>query len=327
MFAEAIAAILRDHCTPQAVRAIEAGGDPHALWGAVADAGFLELLRPEGPGGAGAALADLHAVVVELGRHAMPLPLADAIGARALVGPEVELPPGMLALAPALVRQPGGGLLAPLVPGGALAEHVLGEQAGRLVLLPCAPARRVRPGIAGSLLATLEWPSADAARPLDGQAEALAPLAAALHAALLAGAMNRVFAMTLRHCNERQQFGRPLGKFQAVQHQLAVMAEQVAAAAMAAQAPFQGGARVPALLPAAMAKARTSEAAPQVANTAHALHGAIGITGEYDLQLYTRRLHEGRLAHGGEVHWNRIVGERLLASGQTLAEFVRLSGA
>ncbi len=72
-----------------------------------------------------------------------------------------------------------------------------------------------------------------------------------------------------------------------------------------------------------MAKARASEAAPLVADTAHALHGAIGITEEYDLQLYTRRLHEWRMAHGAESHWHRVVGEQVLASAGTLAEFVR----
>jgi alkylation response protein AidB-like acyl-CoA dehydrogenase len=60
-----------------------------------------------------------------------------------------------------------------------------------------------------------------------------------------------------------------------------------------------------------------------VANTAHALHGAIGVTEECDLQLLTRRLHEWRMAHGSEDHWNRIVGERLLAADTSLAEFVR----
>ena len=148
-------------------------------------------------------------------------------------------------------------------------------------------------------------------------------MAAALYAALLAGAMTRVFEMTLQYCNERSQFGKTLGKFQTVQHQLSEMAEQVAAASIAAEAAFQTPLRAPRLLAAAIAKGRTSEAAPKVANTAHALHGAIGVTEEYDLQLLTRRLHEWRLAHGADSHWHHIVGEQVLGSGSTLAEFVR----
>jgi acyl-CoA dehydrogenase len=81
---------------------------------------------------------------------------------------------------------------------------------------------------------------------------------------------------------------------------------------------------VPARLATAIAKARTSMAVPLVASTAHALHGAIGVTAEYDLQLYTRRLHEWRMADGSEVFWNRMVGEAVLTQARpTIADFAR----
>ncbi|AMO21772.1 acyl-CoA dehydrogenase family protein [Ramlibacter solisilvae] len=323
MFAEAIEDILRDRCTPAVVRAIEQGGDPLPLWRALSDAGFLDLLRPEEEGGAGLPLPELYPVVAQFGRYAAPLPLAQAIGARALVGPGVALPDGPLTLAPALRRRSDGSLHAPLVPFGAIAQHVLAADGDRLVLLSCAEVRRIATGIPNSQAATLVWADDRGLERLAGDAAALSPLAAALQAALLAGGMTRVFEMTLQYCNERSQFGRTLGKFQAIQHQLAVMAELVAASGIAAEAAFQAPGRVPRLLPAAMAKARASEAAPDVANTAHALHGAIGVTEEYDLQLFTRRLHEGRTAHGSESYWNHIVGEQVLASSGTLAEFVR----
>ncbi|MDO9197593.1 acyl-CoA dehydrogenase family protein, partial [Rhodoferax sp.] len=144
-----------------------------------------------------------------------------------------------------------------------------------------------------------------------------------LHAALLSGAMTRVFEMTLQYCNERVQFGKTLGKFQAVQHQLSVMAEHVAAASMAAEAAFHTDAAAPSLLATAMAKSRTSEAAVLVAAIAHALHGAIGIAEEYDLQLLTRCLHEWRMAHGSEAHWNVLIGNRVLAADVPIVDFVR----
>ena len=325
MFAEAIEDILRDRCTPVMVRAIEAGGSPAMLWEALEGAGFLELLAPEDSGGAGLPLTELFAVLAHFGRYAVPVPAAQAIAARAAVGAGVQLPSGMLTIAPSLQRDAAGGIRCPLVPFGAIAEHVLAADDGRLLLLPCAQAQRRLTGIAHSQLSTLSWADPAAAEPIRGDAAALMPLAAAVHAALLAGAMTRVFEMTLQYCNERIQFGKSLGKFQAVQHQLSVMAEQVVAASIAAEAAFQAEGRVPGLLPAAMAKARTSEAAPGVANAAHALHGAIGVTEEYDLQLLTRRLHEWRLAHGGESHWHRIVGEQVLAADTTLIAFVRAS--
>lgn len=323
MFAEAIEHILRDACTPAHVRDIEAGASPAALWNALAEAGFLELMTPETQGGAGLPLDELFAVLVHFGRYAVPVPVAQAIAARALVVPGTTLPGGLLSLAPALTRDASGTLRCPLVPFGAIAEHVLAADGDQLLLLPSADAQRVPAGIAHSQLATLSWSNDRSAERISGDAAALAPTAAALHAALLAGAMNRVFEMTLQYCNERSQFGKSLGKFQAVQHQLSVMAEQVAASSVAAEAAFHSTGRTPRLLAAAIAKSRTSEAAPGVANMAHALHGAIGVTDEYDLQLFTRRLHEWRLAHGGESYWNRIIGEQVLAAPTTLADFVR----
>ncbi|CPQ07477.1 acyl-CoA dehydrogenase [Bordetella pertussis] len=87
--------------------------------------------------------------------------------------------------------------------------------------------------------------------------------------------------------------------------------------------PFRAGLAQPALLPAAIAKARASEAAALAANTAHAVHGAIGVTEEYDLQLYTRRLHGWRLAHGSEAYWHQVVGAALMGSGDGAVQFVR----
>ena len=61
-----------------------------------------------------------------------------------------------------------------------------------------------------------------------------------------------------------------------------------------------------------------------MASIAHAVHGAIGITTEYDLQLYTRRLHEWRMAHGSEAYWNLVLGKSLIDSDAPLVtDFIR----
>ena len=67
MFAQAIEDILKDHCTPQVVRAIEAGGSADALHAAIADAGFLELLAAQADDGAGATMQDLFPVALLCG--------------------------------------------------------------------------------------------------------------------------------------------------------------------------------------------------------------------------------------------------------------------
>jgi acyl-CoA dehydrogenase len=324
VFVEAIEEILRDQCTPAVVRSIEAGQSPAGLWSAVADAGFLELLAPEEDGGAGLSLAALFPILTTLGRHAMPLPLAQSIVSRALLGKQAEIPHGMLTIAPALRRSDDGRLACQLVPFGVVADYVLAQDAGQLLVLPAASALRTPTGVHGSLAATLAWEPGVECRRLPLADGALAAFGAALHAALLAGAMQRVFDMTLQYANERSQFGKSIGKFQAIQHQISVMAEHVAAASIAAEAAFQGEAMLPAPLVSAIAKARTSEAAVLVASIAHAVHGAIGVTEEYELQLHTRRLHEWRMAHGSEAHWNPVIGRAVLASGlPCLTDFIR----
>jgi acyl-CoA dehydrogenase len=149
---------------------------------------------------------------------------------------------------------------------------------------------------------------------LDNQA-----LRAAVIAAQMAGALQRVLEMTLNHANERQQFGRALGKFQAIQHQLALMAEHTLAARMAAQIGCAGFLNIGDVQPdgqdrlrAGIAKARASEAAVVVTDLAHSIHGAMGFTEAVDLQLFTRRLHLWRQTAGSESYWHRQVGDALV---------------
>jgi acyl-CoA dehydrogenase len=160
--------------------------------------------------------------------------------------------------------------------------------------------------------ATLSWPAAAAdARPVAG-AHDLQALQACVCAAQLAGALTSVFQRTLQYANDRQQFGRPIGRFQAIQHQLSVISEHTFAARMAAQVGCVGDGIVPQRLRVAVAKARTSEAALEVASLAHSIHGAIGFTEAFDLQLFTRRLHLWRQAAGSESFWHGVVGEELV---------------
>lgn len=326
MFAEAIEQILKRECTPAAVRAMEAGGSPKALWTAIADAGFLEILTPEADGGAGLPLNEFYPVLTTLGRYAMPLPLAQSIAARALMTGS-EAPAGMLTLAPAL-RRSAAGIICPFVPCGRLADYVLAEDGDDLLLLPGAGATRVASGVRASLVATLTWPVNQVGQRLPGRAGTLAAFGAALHAAQLAGAMQKAFDMTLQYANDRRQFGKSIGKFQAIQHQISEMAEHVVAASIAAEAAFQANDLVPARLPSAIAKSRASEAVVPVASIAHAVHGAIGVTEEYDLQLFTRRMHEWRFAHGSESCWNEVIGRAVLASDlPAISDFVRMASS
>jgi alkylation response protein AidB-like acyl-CoA dehydrogenase len=139
----------------------------------------------------------------------------------------------------------------------------------------------------------------------------------------MAGAMEALQATTIEYASTRKQFGREISKFQAIQHQIAVMAQEVMAARMAAQGAFVGPPLDVSPLRAAAAKARAGQAAQQVAAIAHAVHGAIGMTQEHHLHKLTGALHRWRLAHGGESGWARELGRWGLARKGGLVELAR----
>lgn len=311
-FLEPFERMLEDIATPAAVRAVEAVHRFDAMWQVVAESGFLDALVPEGRGGAGLPLAEVHPLWMALGRHAVPLAVGETMIARALLR---ECPEGPIALAVGPVGQDI------VVPHGLVAEHVLFETEGALHLIAIYSGRDVPTGVPGSLAQIMHFghlPEPVGVAPEGG----LRAAAAILRAALIAGAAERLTAMTATYANERIQFGKPIGRQQALQQQMAVMAEEMVAARIASQLGCAGG-FPPSLVAAATAKSVASRAAARVAATAHAVHGAIGISEEHDLQLFTRRLHEWRLADGSETYWNRLLGAARLADPGRSVDYVR----
>jgi len=319
VYSEALEKILRDHCTPEVVRAIEAGGDPSRLWNAIADAGFLDICAKEDRGGAELPLPEQFPLLMLLGRYAVPLPVAQTMVARSLLA---DVPAGLLTLSPAVV-QSGSGWRCPQVPFGAIADHVLADDGEALLLFRCGDRNRQPAGVYRSQTATLAFDRAEAPVRFPRHGQAHAAYGAAIHAAMMVGVMGVTLEMTLRYSAERQQFGRSISKFQVIQHHLATMAEYVAAARVAAETAFQSSGGAPSFLTSAAAKAKASEVAAPLSAIAHAVHGAIGVTQEHTLQLYTRRLHEWRQLHGSEHHWNTVLGNAVIAGGLPIVEFVR----
>lgn len=326
LFADAARQVLADQCTPQVVRAIESGGRAapatQQLWAQLEAAGLADALLPEDDGGAGLGLAQVFGVLEQCGAHALPLPLGETMVARALLARAgVAHPAGSIALARG-ERLPDGGLRCALVRGGQVADQVLAQAGDAWHLLTTADAQAAPQAL--TLDVALSWTAAQvqAAPRIEVQADART-LQAAVLAPQMAGALAHVFQRTLQYANERQQFGRPIGKFQAIQHQLAVMSEHVFAARMAAQLGCSGAGVQPDRLRVATAKARCSEAALAVSELAHSIHGAIGFTEEYDLQLFTRRLHAWRQSAGSESYWHDVAGAALLAHRGLTLDMVR----
>jgi alkylation response protein AidB-like acyl-CoA dehydrogenase len=316
---------LAPQASPAGTRAVERG-EP-ADWQAVLDSGFADLLVPEARGGAGANLETAGELLFACGARAWPLALPTTLWARAALAAEGRaVPEGAIALA--LGRRAGDAVVCQDVAYAAVVDWVLVALEDGAWLLSMDAAEQEAPGIYGSLLMDLRWPALPAGSVRLDVARDWRAIGAALFAMLIAGAASRVLALSLGYAGERSQFGKPIGKFQAVQQQLAVLAEEVFAVRMAARLALRGDELQPPPLLAAIAKARASEAVGTVGAIGHMVHGAIGITEEYDLQLFTRRLHAWRLQFGSEAYWQRCLGLAVLERpGRTLDFIRRVSNA
>ena len=319
MLLDQFARLLDDAADAAAVRDVESGGSAQAMWSAFAGSGFLDALVPEERGGAGLLLGDTGPLIALLGAHAVPVPVGETMVARALLAEAGQTAPdGPILLAD--LSRGGSGVL----PAATHAKHVLAETGESLRLYALSDLPVADLALPNSAAATIE--GAGEARPLAEcrrQGAGLRALGAIVRAAQISGAARRVLEMTVAYAGDRIQFGKPIGKQQAVQQNLALMAELVAFAEMAAQAGCAEGLE-PRIEVAAVAKQSASRAAAHIANSAHAVHGAIGISSEYDLQLFTRRLHEWRMADGSERYWARILGERRLAAPEASSvDYVR----
>ena len=326
LLTESLERFLTEHCKPELVRSIEAGGGPHEFWQQINDSGFADALTSEENGGAGLSLAEANTIFKACGRHAVPSPLAYTIALRAgLADAGIETPDGPVTIASGHAIECSKEISLMQIPFGASSDWVLAELGDTACLLPLRDARTELTGINRSLMCNAYWnerPKDAIALPNTGfRGVTWRVIAAALNAAQMSGAMDKLMEMTLEYANQRIQFGKPIGKLQVIQQQLSVMAEQTFAANTAAQIGLSGN--TPQTLRAAVAKARVSAAVVSVASICHAVHGAIGVTEEYDLQLYTRRLHEWRSQYGSESYWNKVIGEAMLAEKSAPLQFIQ----
>ncbi|WP_098897958.1 acyl-CoA dehydrogenase family protein [Streptomyces sp. st77] len=318
-FGRSLDALLTAADTPAVLRAWAAGdhGPGRALWGRLADAGVFALTVPEAYGGVGPLPVEAAVACVELGRHAVPGPVAETLGATVLLagtgGPVAEewLPGIASGAAVVSLTLEGYG---PYAPDADAADAVFTVTGDELRLAPgpgepsasVDPARRLfRPEPGGAPVA--KGPAVRAAARAAGDTAAFATAALAL------GCGEELLRATVAYVKQRTQFGVPVGSFQAVKHRLAdtllglefarpllygaaaELASEVSrpgAGAGSAEGSPGAGAAV------AAAKVTAGEAGYAAARTALQLHGAIGYTEELDLAWWLRRARPLRDAWG-----------------------------
>jgi acyl-CoA dehydrogenase len=321
---------------PQARQQAEAVGWAGDCWDALAEAGLAWVGVPEEAGGSGGTVADACTLVHLAGRHAVALPLAECslVGGWLVAAAGLRLPGGPLAVAvphraDRLALDPAGRVSGQLhrVPWGAQAAAVVAladsPDGPQVVLLDPAQAA-VTPGrnVAGEprdrlVVDQLPVPAERRRAVADTVGDELAQRGALARALLLAGAMEAAAELTRRYAGERHQFGRPIGSFQAVAQRLVCLSSEAEAATLAAvvAAGRFAAVGVDARFEVAAAKATASRAASEVAAHAHQVHGAIGMTQEYPLHHFTRRLWAWRQEWWSERHAATVAGTEAVAAG------------
>jgi alkylation response protein AidB-like acyl-CoA dehydrogenase len=282
--------LISKHAGPLAVRAAmeSASGYDAALWGLLCEqVGVAALVVTEEYGGAGGELADAAAVIAELGRTLVPTPLlGTTLAELALLASDAPDPDTLERLVAGavigtVVFDPDYVLNGDCVVEGA--DVVIAVTEGRIerwtsfdsVPLPTMdPTRRL-----GRLHRT-------AGEPI-GIDPGLADTAVVLLAAEQIGAATECLERTVAYTNERVQFGRPIGSFQALKHRMADLYVTV----QAAGALVDEAVREPSPANAAVAHVAATEAFRDIAAEAIQLHGGIAITWEHDIQLYFKRAH------------------------------------
>ena len=304
-------------------------GECHAQ---LAEGGLTAVMADAGRGGFGGSWCHAFPILFAAGEHAICYPISEAVLAASLLSAAgIAMPPGVVSLAPR-----ADGTATPcgenhLTFSGRLSNVAFGAEAGAIVTLikldgeahvacllreGACRIEKERSSIAGEPRADLVFEGARVAAVKTGwTTENLLRAMALARACQIAGAISAALALSVEHTRAREQFGRPLAGFQAIQQQLAVLAEEASAARAAAAAACRAADRGEASFEIAAAKMRANQAAGVAASIAHQVHGAIGFTREYALQKFTRRLWAWRSDYGNERKWAMDIGLRAARAG------------
>lgn len=328
--------IFQDLGDPQTVNNAADDNWQAPLWTALEEAGLTRTWVPDELGGAGASVADGFDVLKVAGNFAAAVPLAETmIAGRWLALANLAVPDGMVGVLPvrdgeaiAADGQTLTGTSRDVPFADTVARFaVIAERDGAPhVALVGRDQCQLRPGrmMKGDPkhIVVLDGATAEAIAPLPTALpdDAAALTGAAVRAVQMAGALEAVLDIAAGYAQERVAFGRPISKFQAVQHSLAQLAGESAAATTSAGAAAQALAAGDAVddsvrVAVAAAKVRVGEAAGAGAAIGHQVLGAIGFTEEHILHRYTNRLWSWRDDFGGEAIWAVRLGRMFAGQG------------
>jgi acyl-CoA dehydrogenase len=335
---ESVTRILEKYSTKEVVNDSENGKWASDLWEQLAENGMITVAIPEKFGGNGGDFADAFSILRLVGKYSAPIPLAETFLTNWILmklGENVTDEIKTLAFSkdPSQIqfRKNGNGLIvsgrANHVPWARYAQKMLvfGVMSGdpTVALIPLEDVEIIQgKNIAGEprdevIFNNVYMENCQSIKvDRDVQKKAVLYGGALVRIAMMSGALEKIMDITVQYTNERSQFGRPIHRFQAIQHQLALLAGEVASARTAANCAFNAYEKNMQSKEIAYAKIRVNEAAGKAAAIAHQVLAAIGFTYEHTLHHSTRRLWSWRDEFGTETDWARIVTDEILTLKQ-----------
>lgn len=322
------------------IETVEDGEFPSALWRQVNELGFTRLFAPEAAGGIEADWDDAYPVLHNLGYYQAPIPLAETAIAHLLVAAagrqlDTEAPVAIISAQDGQVvfdaSQTRISAQLQDVKWARVSSHVLiGLPGGECVVVALDTADvQIAAGkdISGMPADTVSLDGSAVIErfinPFPDLTDPVKVLGAGARAMMMVGALEFALDTSVQYAKDRVQFGKPIGKNQAIQQQLAFMAGEFAtaraAAVMAAgDMPSLGRVAAPcAEFSVAAAKISAGEAVGNGTSIAHQVHGAIGFTYEHPLNFATRRLWAWRGDFGNAAWWARALGRAYVRQGGT----------
>ena len=289
---DATTKIFEDLCDPQNINAAKDDSWKQLLWKALEESGLTSAWVPEKFGGAGASISDGFSIIEVAGKFAVS---GQARG----------------------------------VPFASDADHVVAvfEDTGSTkVALIARNSCEIKPssGLSGDPRDTVLFDNADAIslQELEGDLSyrSVQLMGATIRSVQIGGALMAILELATEHAKTRVAFEKPIAKFQAVQHNLARLANETAAAvavaSSAADTMSNSSDNDEAIFfEASSAKIRTGEAVGEGTAIAHQVFGAIGFTEEHILHRFTQRLWDWRDDFGNESEWAVELGELIAKNG------------
>lgn len=327
--------MFKSRCTKELINEAEQGIFPIQLWNEVEEMGMTTMGIPEEVGGTGFSYKDALNILRIAGKYSAPIPLAETLISNWLLH-EKEI---IIEDSPKVIALPNKNELVEFIEdkdhwsiNGQVKNVPFAKFSSKIVVIGSTVNNQQIMGIvdrnqvlinegknlAGDAEDTVVFDNIsipkDSAKsiPIETIRKVYNQLALT-RIVLMSGALERVLELTVQHAKEREQFGRAIGKFQAVKQQLAVLAGQVSSGRTASDYVIEAisnGNNFEQEV--AIGKIKLGESVSVAVPIAHQVHAAIGFTYEHPLHHSTRRLWTWRDEYGNENKWAKELGNFIL---------------